>query len=102
MSIEIATLVSIISVAFAIFFGIKSANRTDKKDVEERAATNATINVKLDNISTTVNDIKYDISDTKSKVIELDKKLVVVEQSVKSAHHRIDNIERGDEIRAER
>lgn len=96
MTIEITILISTVSVAFAIYFGLKSARRSDVKDIEERATQNATINVKLDNISNTVNDIKYDISETKKKVDEIDKRLVIVEQSTKSAHRRIDNMERGE------
>lgn len=97
MSIEITLLISIIALASSVYFGLRGLKRNDAKDIQARAATDATINVKLDNITSAVNDIKYDISDTKTKVAEIDKKLVVVEQSVKSAHHRIDAIERGEE-----
>ena len=89
-NIEITVIISIISVAFAIYFGLKSAKRDDSKDIKERAQADAIVNVKLDNIATTVNYIKNDITDTKKQVIEIDKKLAIVEQSVKSAHHRID------------
>ena len=102
MSIEVTVLISIISVAAAIYFGLKSAKREDNKDIKERATADAIVNVKLDNISSAVNDIKYDISDTKKQVAEIDKKLVAVEQSVKSAHHRIDNLEEGRESHAEK
>ena len=102
MSIEITVVISAISVAFAIYFGLKSAKRDDSNDIKERAKADATVNVKLDNISNAVNDIKYDISDTKKQVAEIDKKLVAVEASVRSAHHRIDNMERGEDSHAER
>lgn len=93
MSIELTILISVVSVAFAIFFGLKTNHRNDVKDIEDRAAENARVNIKLDNISNAVNDIKYDISATKKKVEEMDKRLIIAEQSVKSAHHRIDGIE---------
>lgn len=96
MDIEVTVLISVVSVAFAIYFGLKGLRRNDTKDIEERAVQNATINVKLDNISNTVNDIRYDISETKKKVDEIDKRLVIVEQSAKSAHKRLDNMERGE------
>jgi peptidoglycan hydrolase CwlO-like protein len=97
MTIEISVLVGIVSVAFAIYFGIKSSRRTDAKDVEDRATKNAEINFKLDNISSNVSDIKYDISATRKKVDEIDKRVIVVEQSSKSAHHRLDRLEGRDE-----
>lgn len=102
MSVEVTVLISIVSVAAAIYFGLKSAKRDDTKDIKERATADAIVNVKLDNISSAVNDIKYDISDTKKQVAEIDKKLVAVDASVRSAHHRIDNMEKGEESHAER
>lgn len=101
MTIEITILISVVSVAFAVYFGLKSARRADIKDIEERTAQNTTINIKLDSISNTVNDIKYDISETKKKVDEIDRRLIVVEQSTKSAHHRLDNMERGERTHAD-
>lgn len=99
MTIELTILISIISVAFAIYFGLKSNRRSDVKEIEERAANNAKVNMKLDTISTTVNDIKYDISATKKEVRELTERVVQIEQSAKSAHHRIDRIEGNEEMR---
>ena len=98
MTIEITILVSVVSVAFAIYFGLKSNRREDVKVIEERATKNAEINYKLDAISGTVNDIKYDISATRKKVEDIDKRLVIVEQSSKSAHHRIDRLEEKEEL----
>jgi septal ring factor EnvC (AmiA/AmiB activator) len=102
MSVEVTVIISIVSVAAAIYFGLKSAKRDDTKDIKERATADAIVNVKLDNISSAVNDIKYDISDTKKQVAEIDKKLVAVDASVRSAHHRIDNMEKGEDSHAER
>lgn len=92
MTIEITILISVVSVAFAIYFGLKSNRRSDVKDIEDRAANNAKVNMKLDNISQTVNDIKYDISATKKEVRDLTERVVSVEQSTKSAHHRLDDL----------
>lgn len=91
MTIEITLLISAVSVAFAIYFGLKSNRRSDVKEIEERVANNTKVNMKLDNVLNVVNDIKYDISATKKEVQELDRRLVIVEQSTKSAHHRLDD-----------
>jgi peptidoglycan hydrolase CwlO-like protein len=91
MTIEVSLLVGIVSVAFAVYFGLKSNRRNDVKDIEDRAANNAKVNMKLDNISQNVNDIKYDISATKKEVRDLTERVVTVEQSTKSAHHRLDD-----------
>lgn len=97
MTIEVTILVSVVSVCFAVYFGLKSSRRNDIKDIQEKAERDTRINIKLDDISGDVKDVKYDISSVKKKVDEIDRRLLIVEQSVKSAHHRIDRIEGKEE-----
>ena len=97
MTIEVTILISVVSVAFAIYFGLKSNRRNDIKDIQEKAERDTRINIKLDDISGDVKDVKYDISSVKKKIEDVDKRLIVVEQSTKSAHHRIDRIEGKEE-----
>lgn len=97
MNVWVSVLISGIAAAFAIYFGLKNNQRADVKDIEEKAARDAKINIKLDDISSDVKDIKYDVSATNKKVEEIDRRVVVVEQSTKSAHHRIDRIEGREE-----
>lgn len=98
MSIEISILISIISVASAVFFALKNTKRSDISEIERKAAENAKINAKLDDISGDVKDIKYDISVVKKDVSEHDRQLVAIDQSVKSAHKRIDEIVGKDKL----
>jgi uncharacterized protein YpmB len=92
MTIEITIVISAVSVAFAIYFGLKSNRRNDVKDIEERAANNAKVNMKLDIISSNVTDIKNETSATRVEVRNLTERVVAVEQSAKSAHHRLDDL----------
>lgn len=92
MTIEISVLVGIVSVAFAIYFGLKSNRRNDVKDIEEKAMRDATIITKLDSISVDVKGIKDDMSNINKKVDSIDKRVTIVEQSTKSAHKRLDGI----------
>ena len=71
MTIEIALLISIVSAAFAVYFGLKNTKRADVSDVAKKAEETATINVKLDQIGGDVRDIKYDMSTLKRDVQEL-------------------------------
>ena len=92
MTIEIALLISIVSVAFSIFFGIKNSKRTDTKDIEERVKENTRINVKLDNITQTTQEIKSEISSMRTEISSHNDRLIKLEESVKSAHYRIDGV----------
>lgn len=90
MTIEISILIGIVSVAFAVYFGLKSNHRNDVKDIEERAARDAKINYKLDQIIDDNKEYKSELIETKKRVDEIDRRVVIVEQSTKSAHHRLD------------
>ena len=92
MTIEVTIIISAVSLAFAIYFGSKSNRRNDTKDIEERVARETKIDVKLDEISGDVKDIKHDMKSTKLKIDEMDRRLIKVEESSKSAHHRLDGL----------
>ena len=96
MTVEISLLLSGISVAFAIFFGISSKSRNDRKDTEQetedRASTHTLLMTKLENIADDVKDIKRDYRETNIEVQNLRERVVAVEQSLKSYHKRLDGI----------
>lgn len=95
MPFEITTvaLISFISLLFSVFVWTKSNKRTDTKDVEERVKENTRINMKLDTIGTNVSDIKAEVGSLNTTVHKQEEKLILVEASAKSAHHRIDSLE---------
>lgn len=90
MTIEVALLISFCSLLLSAFVGLKGNKRADTSDVERRATEQATVNVKLDNIATDCRDIKSDMGSVKKDMQSLSERVVAVEQSVKSAHHRLD------------
>lgn len=93
MSIEITVLISAVSVAFGIYAGLKNSKRADTKDIEERTKDRAELNLKLDFISKQTNEIKEQISSLVKEVQNHGVKLAELEQSTRSAHHRIDSLE---------
>ena len=96
MTIELSLLLSGISVAFAIFLGISNKKRNDKKDAEqeteERATANTLMMTKLENIADDVKDIKRDYKETRAEVQNLHDRVLIVEQSLKSYHKRLDGM----------
>lgn len=95
MPIEISTvaLISIASLLFSVFVWSKSNKRTDAKDIEERVKENTRINMKLDNISTNVSDIKAEVGSLTQTVHRQEEEIILAKASTKSAHHRIDSLE---------
>lgn len=75
------------------FFGIYGLLRNSKSDSAEDAKTIAQISAKLDVVTVSLTEIKtrLDVSDRDDR--EVLERIAVLEQSVKSAHHRIDTLE---------
>lgn len=96
----VAIIISIISVTFSIFFGIvslvlniKNNRRTDNSDLEDRVRENTRINMKLDAISSNTKEIKDEVVEMRKELNSHDNRIIKVEESVKSLHHRIDEME---------
>ena len=94
MSVEVALLVSIVSVTFSIFFGLKNSKRTDTKDIEERVKDNTRLNMKLDVITSNTTEIKNEVLEMRKEINIHGDRIIKVEESVKSAHHRLDGLEK--------
>lgn len=95
----VAIIISIISVTFSIFFGIvslvlniKNNRRTDNSDLEDRVRENTRINMKLDVISSNTKDIKDEVVEMRKELNSHDNRIIKVEESVKSLHHRVDEM----------
>lgn len=95
----VAIIISIISVTFSIFFGIvslvlniKNNRKTDNSDLEDRVRENTRINMKLDAISSNTKDIKDEVVEMRKELNSHDNRIIKVEESVKSLHHRVDEM----------
>lgn len=66
--------------------------RNSKSDIKEETGSTARVEMKLDYAITGINEIKADMKDTQKDVIEISTRLTKVEDSLKSAHHRIDEL----------
>lgn len=89
----IGVCISAISVGAVIYFNSKNSKHTDVKDIERQVAERTEMNMKLDEINRNTTDIKYDVSAVKKDVQKHSEKIVELEQSTRSAHHRLDTLE---------
>ena len=83
-----------ISLGFMIYFNLKNSKYTGVKDIERQVAERTEMNMKLDEINRNTTDIKYDVSAVKKDVQSHGDRLIKVEEGVKSAHHRLDSLEK--------
>lgn len=93
MTIEVSLIISCVSVAFAVYFGLKNSKRTDTKDIEERVRRDTIVNTKLDDIGNITKTIRDDVSTMRQDMANMDRRLIIVEQSTKSAHKRLDSLD---------
>ena len=94
LTIEVALLISGVSVAFGIFAGISNLRRNQKLDDKKDATEMTTVIVKLENISNGITEIKSEINNVKNDIKEDRERIIRVEESAKQAHKRIDTLEK--------
>ena len=63
-----------------------------EQETEERATANTLMMTKLENIADDVKDIKRDYKETRAEVQNLHDRVLIVEQSLKSYHKRLDGM----------
>lgn len=97
VNVEIALVISFLSMAFSIIFGLKNNKRADTKEVEQRVAETTRIEVRLESISRDLSSIKDDLRMQRMDIKGLGERLAKVEASAAQAHKRLDRMDGGKE-----
>ena len=92
MTVEVALIISIVSVAFSVFFGIKNNRRSDTKEIEARIAWETKVTMNLDNINHNMEEIKDLIKGVQGDVKDHEGRIVKLEASYKAEHKRLDEV----------
>lgn len=93
MTIELAVLISVVSVAFGVYGTVSNVKRVYKKDTQADTSILTTIVVKLENLGNVMHKIESEMSSLKTDIKMDHDKLIRVDESVKQAHKRINRIE---------
>lgn len=94
MTIEVALVISGISLAFGIYQGVSNLKRSEKEEARTDASEMTTVIVKLENIGTGIAEIKNEMSNVKNDIKENRERIIKVEESAKQAHKRMDTCEK--------
>ena len=89
------TIISLAIAGAALLFTAWNTRRTSNKDTSETASERATMTADIKYIRDSVDDIKVDNRVIKADIGNLQTRVAVVEQSVESAHKRIDDMKKG-------
>ena len=93
MMVDVPILISVLGLFVSIMVFLTSNRRNKKTDDQREASEMTTLIVKLENINNGVNEIKSDMRNMRNDIQDLRDRLIIVEQSTKSAHHRLDGLE---------
>ena len=93
MQVEVTVIISFMSLFVAGIVGITNIRRNNATDDRKEASETTTLIVKLENINEGVNEIKSDMRNLRNDVQDLRDRLIMVEQSTKSAHRRLNTLE---------
>lgn len=88
---ETGTIIALVAMLVSALGLLLSTRKESRQD----AAGTARMETKLDNISAGVEDIRVEIRTMRDRVGALSERVSAVENSCKSAHHRLDMIEGG-------
>lgn len=97
MTTIITIVIAALSLSLSTYVALRNNRKSDDKDIADKVARDTRIDLKLEEISNYVREIRDDNTELKRQFTDLNKQLVIVEQSVKSAHHRIDRMEGKEE-----
>lgn len=83
MTIEVALVISALSLAFGIYSGVSNMKRNNRNDTRADATQLTTVIVKLEKIGDDIKEIKADMRDLKDDIQNHAERLVKIEQQLK-------------------
>ena len=89
MTIQVALLISVISVAFGVYQGVASMKRNNKNDTKAETSQLTTVIVKLENIGNDITEIKSNLRDVKDDIKNHGERLVKVEQEIQVLNNAV-------------
>lgn len=87
-------LIGVIGTLAGFLISYLSFQRTWDKDIKSDAREDGVIETKLDSIGKGVDDIRIDLKANEKQMIRMNEQIIRVDESVKSAHKRIDKIDK--------
>ena len=97
MTIEVALVISVISLIFSIIVGVSGMKRNEKTDNQQEASNLTTVIVKLENIGDDIKEIKTDMRDVKNDIQNHAERLIKAEQQIKVLNKTVFKSDSGSE-----
>lgn len=98
MTIEVALLISGVSLAFGIYSGIANMKRNHRVDTKQDTAELTTVIVKLENIGNGITEIKSELSNVKNDIKEDRERIIRLEEAVTHVGTRLNTLENNKRV----
>lgn len=85
-------IVSVGALCFSVFMGLKGSRKTDESEIKEQVARETKIDMKLDEISKDIKEVKETVKNIQNDVKDHEGRIVKLEASFKALHKRLDEI----------
>ena len=89
---ELTAIVSVVAAISGVIVAWLTFGRNTNKDARSSGADSASIHADIEYIKRGIDDIKLEQRSMRNDVTKIDKRLIIVEESVKRAHSRIDEL----------
>lgn len=89
----IRTIISIVSVAFAVYMGLSGNRRVSDEDREQRIRSETRMDEKLNDVLSTTKDTRDSVRELQKELTDHNNRIISVEESLKSLHRRVDAVE---------
>ena len=94
VEITLAVLVSILSLSFSVYMGLKNSRKTDEKDLAKRVERETRMDLKLDEISNDVKEVKETVKSIQNDVKDHEGRIAKLEGSLSAMHKRLDEMKK--------
>jgi len=85
--------ISIVSVAFAVYMGLRGNRLADSHDREDRIRSETRMDEKLNDVLATSRDTRDSVAELRKDISAHNDRLIKTEESLKSLTHRVDTVE---------
>lgn len=89
----IRTIISIVSVAFAVYMGLSGNRRASDEDREQRIRSETRMDEKLNDVLSATKDTRDSVRELQRELTDHNNRIISVEESLKSLHRRVDAVE---------
>ena len=86
-------IISFCALCFSIFMGLRGNKKTDEKEIEARVTRETRTDMKLDEISKDIKEVKETVKNIQNDVKDHEGRIVKLEASLKALHKRLDGKE---------